>query len=32
MLKNTIHPGEFLQDILDDKEVPQSELARHIKS
>ena len=30
MLPNTIHPGEFLQDILADKGVTQSQIAKHI--
>ena len=30
MLLNTIHPGEFLQDILTDREISQSQLAKHI--
>ena len=30
MLNNTIHPGEFLQDILTDKNISQSQLAKHI--
>lgn len=30
MLPNTIHPGEFLRDILEDRSIPQSRLARHI--
>ena len=30
MLPNTIHPGDFLQDILNDKEISQSQLAKHI--
>ena len=30
MLRNTIHPGEFLSDILEEREVSQSQLARHI--
>jgi len=31
MLPNTIHPGEFLQDILSDRGISQAQLARHIK-
>jgi addiction module HigA family antidote len=31
MLPNTIHPGEFLLEILTDKRISQSHLARHIK-
>ena len=31
MLPNTIHPGEFLQDILCDRQISQAQLARHIK-
>ena len=31
MLPNTIHPGEFLQDILTDRGITQSQLAKHIK-
>ena len=31
MLPNTIHPGEFLQDILSDRQISQAQLARHIK-
>ncbi len=30
MLPNTIHPGEYLHDILTDREIPQSKLAKHI--
>ena len=30
MLPNTIHPGEFLQDILKERKIPQAVLARHI--
>jgi len=30
MLPNTIHPGEFLQDILTDRGISQSQLAKHI--
>ena len=30
MLRNTIHPGEFLQEILEDKKISQSYLAKHI--
>ena len=30
MLPNTIHPGEFLQDILAEREISQSQLAKHI--
>lgn len=30
MLPNTIHPGEFLQDILSDRKVTQTQLANHI--
>ncbi len=30
MLPNTIHPGEFLQDILDDRKISQAQLAKHI--
>ncbi|MBX7137480.1 MAG: HigA family addiction module antidote protein [Oligoflexia bacterium] len=30
MLQNTIHPGEFLTDILDERGVSQTQLARHI--
>lgn len=30
MLPNTIHPGEFLLEILKDRDIPQSVLARHI--
>jgi antitoxin HigA-1 len=31
MLPNTIHPGQFLQDILSDRQISQAQLARHIK-
>jgi addiction module HigA family antidote len=31
MLPNTIHPGEILQDILEDRGISQSQLAKHIK-
>ncbi|RIL09382.1 MAG: addiction module antidote protein, HigA family [Proteobacteria bacterium] len=31
MLPNTVHPGEFLQDILNDRRITQAQLARHIK-
>ena len=31
MLPNTIHPGEFLQDILEDRGISQSQLAKHIR-
>jgi addiction module HigA family antidote len=31
MLPNTIHPGEFLQDILEDRGITQSQLAKHIQ-
>ncbi len=31
MLPNTIHPGEILQDILEDRGITQSQLAKHIK-
>ena len=31
MLPNTIHPGEFLHDILSDRQISQAQLARHIK-
>ncbi len=30
MLPNTIHPGEFFQDILSDRGISQSQLAKHI--
>jgi addiction module HigA family antidote len=30
MIPNTIHPGEFLKEMLADKEISQVELARHI--
>jgi addiction module HigA family antidote len=30
MLPNTIHPGEILQDILSDRGITQSQLAKHI--
>ena len=30
MLKNTIHPGEYLQEILNDRGITQSALAAHI--
>ena len=30
MLPNTIHPGEFLQEILADREISQAQLAKHI--
>ena len=30
MLPNTIHPGEFLQDILSDRGISQTQLAKHI--
>ena len=30
MLRNTIHPGEFLSDILEERGISQSQLARHI--
>jgi len=30
LLKNTVHPGEFLSDILEEREISQSQLARHI--
>ena len=30
MLPNTIHPGEFLQEILTDRKITQTELAKHI--
>jgi addiction module HigA family antidote len=30
MLTNTIHPGEFLQEILTDKGITQTQLGRHI--
>ena len=30
MLPNTIHPGEFLSDILTDRGITQSRLAKHI--
>ena len=30
MLPNTIHPGEFLQEILNDKGISQSHLSKHI--
>ena len=30
MLPNTIHPGEFLQEILDDRGISQATLAKHI--
>ena len=30
MLKNTIHPGEFLAEILGERHISQSQLARHI--
>ena len=30
MLRNTIHPGEFLQDILTDRGISQARLAKHI--
>ena len=31
MLPNTIHPGEFLQEILEERGITQSQLAKHIK-
>ena len=31
MLPNTIHPGEILQDILEDRGITQSQLAKHIQ-
>jgi len=31
MLPNTIHPGEFLQDIIEDRKISQARLARHIQ-
>ena len=31
MLPNTIHPGEFLQEILQDRGISQNKLAKHIK-
>ncbi len=31
MLPNTIHPGEFLDQILSERGISQSQLARHIK-
>ena len=30
MLKNTVHPGEFLREILEERGITQSRLARHI--
>jgi len=30
MLPNTVHPGEFLQDILADRKITQVQLAKHI--
>ena len=30
MLPNTIHPGEFLQEILSDRGISQTQLAKHI--
>ena len=30
MLNNTVHPGEFLQDMLEDKQISQAKLAKHI--
>lgn len=30
MLPNTIHPGEFLREILDDRKISQMRLAKHI--
>ncbi len=30
MLPNTIHPGEFLQEILDERGISQAMLAKHI--
>ena len=30
MLPNTIHPGEFLQEILSDRKISQTQLAKHI--
>ena len=30
MLPNTIHPGEFLQEILAERNISQTQLARHI--
>ena len=31
MLPNTIHPGEFLLEILEARQISQSKLARHIR-
>ena len=31
MLPNTIHPGEFLQEILTERGISQSQLAQHIQ-
>ena len=31
MLPNTIHPGEFLKEILEDRGISQSKLARHVQ-
>jgi len=30
MLPNTIHPGEFLSEILEDRKITQAHLAKHI--
>ncbi|MBP9838895.1 MAG: HigA family addiction module antidote protein [Proteobacteria bacterium] len=30
MLRNTVHPGEFLQEILEERGISQSRLAKHI--
>ncbi len=30
MIANTIHPGEFLQEFLDDRDISQAKLAKHI--
>ena len=30
MLRNTLHPGEFLKEELEERELSQSELAHHI--
>ncbi|MBZ5782429.1 HigA family addiction module antitoxin, partial [Klebsiella aerogenes] len=31
MLPNTIHPGEFLDEILSDRGITQTQLAKHIR-
>jgi len=31
MLHNSVHPGEILLDILNDRKIPQALLARHIR-